>query len=187
MEPQKPQLTVDDAEISLIKSVFADNDALLKAIRALFLNLDVTALDRDMVRAAFSGKPALLKIMHKRFNPKLDRDTPIGQQSDSWLGAEGMVFGAQRDTIEQAVSYKEQALKMLSQALLLLENPEGELLDLDYTPSLMLNDPLRIHLLARNQYIRHVESQLLFLKLIAGQKSETAEAAKERLMKSSSK
>lgn len=174
---------VAQKDIDLIKASF-DED-LLKIVRALFLGLEVTANEKALVKKAFAN-PDLRALMAKRFYPQLERDTPIGQASDIWLGAEQMVFGYTPDTIYQAVRYKQLAIDMIKLSLALLENPEGP------RPSVAFEPPvgptadrdvqLQTALLARNMYIRLVESQLLTFWLTTQQKApeNPKEAAKKK-------
>lgn len=179
----KEVTNISEQEADLIRGVFANNENLLKLIRALFLNLGITQEEKESIKGTFSSKP-LRDVIWKRLYPTLSKDLPIGQVQDIWLGTEQMVFGATTDTIKQALGYKEKSLEMTKTALELLENPDGQSLDLSYDPE---RDPLGIDLLARNQFIRHVESQLAYLWLIASQKKLTPKEEAERLLKDSTK
>ena len=182
---EKTAENVNAEEIKLIRAVV--DEPLLKSVRALFLGLNPTKADKALVKGAFANK-ILRDVMKRRFYPTLDRDQPIGQVQDVWLGVEQMVFGMARDTIEQAVAYKELALDYTKKALALLENPEGEAVDLSYSPKIDGASGLQIKLLARNQFIRHVESQLLFLFLISKTKEEgTPKEQEEKKKKSGNK
>jgi len=100
-----------DAEMSLLKMTFAENDMLIKLLRKIFL-------------------------------PELTPDAPIGQNIDLWM------------TIKVDELSPEEAL---------------------------------INLKARNSLIQHLEVCLNTIKILAGQKDETAEQTKERLSKDSTK
>ncbi len=178
------QLNVNDKEIELIKATFSENEYLLKAMRALFLNLGVSDEDKELMKNTFANEE-LMKIIEKRFYPVLSKETPIGQVQDNWLGVEQMIFDRPLDTIAQAVQYKDMALKMTRKALDLLKDPDGEKLDIEYV--LDNDDKLQVKLLARNQFVRHIESQLLFLLVIAGKKDESSQEAKKRLTQDSTK
>ncbi len=177
---------INPEEISLIKATFTDE--LLKSVRAVMLGLDVTAAEKAQVKGVFSN-PKIMDIMVRRFYPKLDKDMPIGQVQDVWLGVEQMIYGESRDTIYQAVHYKAKALELTKKGLGLLVNPDREAMDMDFVPPIgpmSDNDvSLQVGLLARNQYIRHVESQLLFLSLTTKLPDETPEKASKRAKKDS--
>lgn len=175
---------ITDKETKIIQAVF--NDDLLKQVRALMLELPLTEVEKGSIKSVFADKE-VLAVMYKRFYPTLDKDTPIGQVQDTWLGTESMVFGNSLDAITQALGYKKASLAYTKKALELLEDPFGEPVAYvkDYDPVSYPNDPLGITLLARNQYIRHVENQLLFLSIIAKQTVVTPEEAKKKSDKDS--
>lgn len=176
---QKQLMNVNEEEVKLIKAVFTNNDVLLQAMRAVLLGLSPTVDEQESVRSAFANEQ-LKKVIWRRFYPTLDKNSPIGQVQDVWLGVEEMVFGHAPDTIKQAVDYKRGALEMTRRGLNLCENPGSDSINVEYFPESDF-DVLKTGLLARNQYIRHVESQLLWLKIIAGQKEETPQETKKRL------
>lgn len=171
-EQSKEPRNISDKEIAIIQATITED--VLKLVRALFFGLPISDLEKARVKEIFADEQ-LKAIVWKRFYPQLDRDTPIGQVQDSWLGAEQMVFGNSPDTIKQALEYKQQALILTKQGLELLSDPSLKAPDLTYSPTQYPQDPLGIALLARNQYIRHVEQQLLFLLLLSKQKQETPE------------
>lgn len=183
-ENQPQKININQEEVSLIKSIFKDNEKLLKATRACMFGLGLTNDEKSLLKSTYSSEP-LMKIMFKRFVPRISKDEPIGQISDIWLGVETQVFGHSRDTIYQAVQYKKKAVDLTEQALALLSDPQDDKIDLNFTPSQA--DDLQIELLARNQYIRHIEQQLLFIKVISEQKDESPIEAAKRLKKDSTK
>ena len=184
-ELREHRKSLSEEENKLVKDTFKDNESLLQSIRALFYSLPITSAEKETIRALFQNE-ALLAIFHRKFCPEMDRNSPIGQVQDVWLGAEKMVYGASRDEIAQAVGYKAASVALVKKCLALLSDPDGERVSLDFTPA--ENDPLQIWLLSRNQFIRHVEQQLLFLWIIANQKEElTAKERAEKSTKNSSK
>lgn len=174
MGEQTPQMHVDEKELAVIKRTFKDNDALLQSMRAVMLNIEPSEADKKIVMSVFADDE-LFTLVYKRFLPSLSKATPIGQASDVWLGAEQMVFGQSENAIVQAIEYKERSIEMTKLALAGLKSGSCEV-DVTFSARKYLNDPLGINLLARNQFIRHVESQLLFLKLIAAQTKADSKA-----------
>lgn len=182
---QKQQdFTVNEKELGIIKTTFSDNEILLKKIRARMLGLNVSEKDKQDIARVFSDKE-LYTVIKKRFYPTFDMDTPIGQIQDVWLGVEQMIFGATENTVRQAIDYKEEALVLTAKGLESLVNVDMEGVDVSFTNN--KDDKLGVNLLARNQYVRHVESQLMFLMVIAGKKEETEDQAKKRLGMDSAK
>lgn len=174
---------MDVYDTTILKAVFKDNDHLLKTVRALFFGLELTADEIKLIKNTFSSK-TLMKVMWDRFLPSLSKDAPIGQMGDRYLGIEAMISGVHRDTVKQVIEYKQQSHILMEQALELLEDPTGEKINLEY--DFDIPDEVGSRMLARNQYIRHVESQLSLIKVITDMKDETVEQAKERLKKNSS-
>jgi len=166
----------------LIKKTFAGNEQALQLARAVMFGLPTSEQEREIVRATFN-LPGVIEVFKKKLLPQLDKQAPIGQVSDVWLGAEQMVFGQQVTAIRQAIQYKKIALEMTEQAIALLQNPEGDAVDL----SIDYEEELGIRLLARNQYIRHIEQQLVFIKIIAEMNEDTEKQIKEKRLKDSAR
>lgn len=178
-------LSANDAEIALLKSVFADNENLLKSIRSLFLGFTVNSDDANLIRVTFKDEN-LMKALRKKMYPVIDPTSDIGELTDFWLGTETEVLGKDVDTINQVVSSKQLALDMMAHAFELLREPTLNPIDLSFDVTGQ-NDPYQIRLLARNKYIKAVETGLTILKVIAGTKSETVEQAKKRMEMDSAK
>lgn len=164
-KPLTPVNNLREDENLLIQKTFSEE--LLLAMRSLFYGLEFNDSDKTLIRAVFSDPKALVAV-RRRFLPKLDTSTPIGSVGDAWIGVEENIYGAHRDTIKQAIGYKELVIDMTEKALQLLENPDGQRISLKYQPE--LDDELGTKLLARNMFIKHVESQLNFLKIVMGNK-----------------
>ena len=158
-----------EKEMELLKRTFGENEPFLKSVRNLMLGLPTTKEERGLIKKTFT--PELVAIFKRRLCPDLDSEAPIGQIQEVWIGAEQMVFGEHPDTIKQALAYKDQAIKMTRQALDLLENPEGPKPMVKYEPSMYMDDPLGINLLARNQFIKGIENNFVFIWLAANQKT----------------
>lgn len=172
-------------EVKLIQSTFAGNERLLITIRSLFFGLPMTKTEKESVRSAFKAD-LLRKIFWKRFRPSLDnRDVGIGQTVDLWAGVD--IRGQSRDAIYQSVMARKLLIDYTEKALKLLENPEGEIVDLNYDPELNISDQLHVKLVARNSFLSHIENQLSLIKLIADQKVESVDEAKARIVKNSNK
>lgn len=172
---------------ALIKQVFSKNPDLLKVLQALFLGFELTAEEKEMVKTTFANDE-LFEAVRRRFAPRLERDTMVGQQSDEWAGLEEQIYGAYEGQIYQAVHYKKEAIKMAKQAMALLKDPDGPKIDISYDPDVVLNDPLQIKLLARNMYIKMIQNQLSTIWVIAEQKeNENPQQTAERILKDSTR
>ena len=177
-------ITVERQKEVLAKA-FRGNKENIQLVQALMLGIELTKEEKETIKTLFAS-PELKEVFNQRFLPTLGKDTPVGQQSDEWAGVEEMIYGAQRDTIFQAVHYKKGAIEMTRKALALLDNPEGERPDLSYDPTLAIDDPLAIKLLIRNQFIKHVQSTLSILWVMAEMKDkETLQQVASRLQQDS--
>lgn len=159
------QLTRSEMDAVIIRRVFKGNDALLFAMRAVLLGLGANDSEKKMVAGTFSDA-VTLKAVIQRFLPAIRKDDALGNITEVWGGAEKMVFGHSRETIEQALQYKEKGIQMARDAMKLLVNPDLPAPDLSMIVD-MTTDPLGIRLLVRNQYIKMVEEQLVGLKIVA--------------------
>lgn len=181
---EKQKLMYSDKEIDLIKSVFSENEPLLKAVRKLFFGADLSIEEKGFIASNFT--PEIIEVFRRKVYSVNNLETPIGQLSDFWIGVEQQIFGASRDTIYQAIESKNMVLEMFTKAFNLLSNPDGEKVSVQITPMLEA-DPLGVKMLARNLYMKAVETALLTVQTIAGKKTETLEQTLKRLQQDSSK
>lgn len=178
---QSASPVISDKDVAIIKGVF--NEDFLKSTRAIMLGLGATPAEKETVSSVFRDTN-VRSLIWRRFLPSIDRAAPIGQLQDIWFGAEQMVFGQQRDTIEQAIGYKTKAIEMTKQALACLDNPDLPAPDINTWPNTAI-DPLQIGFQARNMFIRHIDQQLAYLWLIAQQEDKTPkEIEKQRKLDS---
>lgn len=181
--PKKEQtMRIADDELDFIKQQFANNDQLLRSIRALMYGLDVLPTEKSEIKKAFSS-PLALRTAQKLFLPSIADDVPIGQCIDSLMTIK---FDGQ--SVEQSiiiVEARERMMGMMATALKLLEDPEG----LKVTTELgnLAGTERLTQLIARNSFIVQTDQSLLQIKLLAGQKTETVEQTKKRLQADSSR
>lgn len=188
-QPTKRKLSITEQEIEALKSAFADNEFLLKAVRKLFLGWDITEEEASLIKSTFSDD-FVFSAFRKKIYPILDKESPIGELSDYWFGTETEITDKSPDTIRQIVESKDIVRNWLENAFELLKNPSGTKIDVSFNPKeagKAKGDTFQINLLARNKFIRTVETGLTMIKVIAGQKTESVEQAKKRLEQDSSK
>lgn len=184
MAEQKP-LMYSEKDIEVIKATFADNEALLVLLRKLFFGKDISEDEKKLIKSTFSN-PEVVEVLRRKVYPVQNFDGGLLQFNDFWLDAESQVFGASRDTIYQAIESKKLIKAMLEKAFNLLINPDGEKVVIDYDP-IIEADPLGVKMIARNLYIRSIQTALITVHLIAGRKDETPEQATKRLLSDSAK
>lgn len=187
MEKQKQQkMRYSDAELSVIKATFVDNDELLIAIRKVFLQLDLTTAEKQMIKS-LQDKPDLLAVIRKSFLPEIDGNAPFQQVVDLF-----MTLKMDDKTPTQAYPHilaREKLIQYLHEQLRFLE--EGAKPKLSFKELTKIGDKvdedIYIDLLCRNTIIGHTEMQLQQFIVLAGQSDETVEQTKERLFKNSTK
>lgn len=182
----KKALMYSDSDIELIKATFAENDYLIIAVRKLFFGAELTQEEKNSIKEAFKD-PKVIEVLRRKIYPVFNAETPVGQISDPWIGVEEQIFGASRDTISQAINSKAVAISMFEQAFNSLKNPDGEQVSIKFDPLSLNADELAINLIARNLYMKGVETGLLGVKMIAGKKDESIEQTLARLQQDSSK
>lgn len=180
------ELMYSENDIKIIKGLFADNDYLLKLLRRLFFGDELTEQEKKIITDTFKDEASIEVLRRKVYSTK-NYDTQIGHVSDFWMGAESQIFGASRDTIAQAVESKSIVEEMFKKAFNLLKDPNGQKVNLEYNPISLMSDPLQTGLIARNLYMKAIETALFTVKTIAGQKDETPEQALKRLNQDSTK
>ncbi len=179
---------IADQEVALLKTVFKDNDYLLKTLRSLFFGYEVSKEDKELVNKTFSGKTQLQLALRKKIYALPTDDAPIEYLPDIWNGLEQSVFGQSRDTIYQSVTSKGILVEMLTLTMKLMEDPEGEKVSLDFNPvTSLMSDPLETRLLARIMFMNTIHRGLNMVKVVANQPEESEEDKARRLQKDSSK
>ena len=173
-----------EQENELLKTIFKDNDYLLKLTRNVFFGFPLTDEEKQTVKNTYSNAP-LKEAVRKKFYPLFGDEMPIGSVSDFWGGTEQNLLGQHKDTIYQNVISKQEVLEMLQKGFEALTDYKK--IDLSYNPKLSVNDDLAVKLLARNLYIRTVETGLNFVKIVANQKEEDKKETAKKLLKNSSK
>lgn len=185
MAEQPRQLPVNEQEIALLQSNFKGNEDILKLVRSHFFGFKLSDAEKLQLKGIFKNTD-VLNAVRKKIYPILSNDVPIGQVADFWMGSEQNVYGQSKDTIYQTLHSKQLVLEMLEKALKLLTE-DGEIDSLDYNPKLLLTDELGIQLLARNLYIKTVETGLNFIKLTADMEITSPTEIKKNAVKNSSK
>lgn len=175
-----------DKELEIIKSTFRDNEDLLLAIRKSFLQLSLDPIDVSMLND-LKDKRESLKVIRKSFLPTIEGDAPLHQVIDLWMTVE--FKDKTPDMVLLVVKARELLIEYIDQQLRILE---GEI----KSPKILFNSLVKapetgeeayINLTVRNTAISHCEMQLNQFLILAGEKDETVEEMKDRLLKDSSK
>lgn len=177
-------LTLSEKEQELLKTVFKDNEYLLKLMRSLFFGFDLTDKEKGIIQTTFKNVD-VREAVRKKIYPILSNEPPIGQIADFWLGTETQIFGASRDTIYQAIQSKLLVKDLFEKGLALLTDPNGERVSLEIGD--ISTDILQTKLLARNLYLKTIETGLQMIMMTSNVKKEDAEALKKKIAQNSGK
>ena len=172
------KMRYSEQELGLIKSIFAENDTALIALRKKMLGVELSETEKELTNYSEDT----LKLLGKTFNPQIDPEAPIHQIIDLWM------------TVDVKDKTPEQARINLKARKVVLEYIEKRLagkktFSLDSLIYSDKNDDETnlVNMTARNTILGHIEQQLQQLSILAGQKDETVEDLMERLSKDSSK
>lgn len=192
MSEQKKQniRRVSDDMINAFKSVFAENFELVIAIRKSLLQLTLTDFDKSLIANNLHSNDNLYRIVSDVFNPQLRGDEPLNQVVDLWATIDtknenSEFVGLQISSRATVIKYIQEQLDILFNkssvqtivlsSLLPTENKDSSIED------------IHAKLYARNEILKHIETQLTQLYLLAGMKGETIEQTQKRLMSNSAK
>jgi len=183
MEKQKQERRITDAEMNLLKTTFAENEPLLKMMRKAMLGLSMTQDEQDVVMYLFRNHSELSALIRKMFIPEITGNDPLGQQIDLWMTIDNKDRTV--DELHMHLMARAKVLSMLEDGLKDLTAPHADN-RISFAPTGNVYEDI-IWYIARNTYVNHVESRLLEIKILAGQKEETVDETKNRLSKDSSK
>lgn len=170
-----------EEELQLIKDTFADNWTLLNALRKMFLQMELTAVDLSAIQTNVRGRPEVMKLVHKHFLPELSDDVPFALQSDFLL------VGQIKELAPASALLHLKALKLTADYIRQQLGGKKGIRFSDLAELNLEDDIVYINMLARNTILNHIESKLNELKILAGKKEETPEETIKKLRKDSAK
>jgi hypothetical protein len=184
MQEKKQTKRYTDEELATIKNTFNENDSLLKAIRKVFLQSPLNAL--DLSNLEIIKKEGILKILRKTFLPTIDVEAPLNQIIDLW-----MTIDLKDRNLEESYMLfqsRDKLIKYLDQQIKVLEGSKKETIkfkSLSYAKR-KTPDQAYIDYDVRNRIILHTEMMLQQLEILS-LPEETEEEKKERQLKDSAK
>jgi hypothetical protein len=193
MRDKNQILIYTDAEISLIKAVFADNEDLLYALRKVFLQFPMTDTEMKLIKDAMT--PEVITILKKRIYPEMTGDEPFGQLSDVYQVLNNDLASKDVSEMDPIFISTQLVVDYLAQQFETLKEIDSDSVT---NKKLILLDDLKVlkekssfeqyvDTKARNFIIGHIDGKLQMIKTIAGEKTETTEQAKERMTRNSNK
>lgn len=187
-EKKRQAMRFTDAELSLIKNTFAENNELLKAIRKVFLQMPLSDADKAILNVFHSND--LMGVVRKAWLPTLDPEAPLHQLIDLYMTVD--IKEKTPDDAYPQIMARHQVIAYLEQQLQSLTNLD------ESEQAIRLDDMLRItpraeamelyvNYTARNTIIGHTEMQLDQMRILAGSKDESTEDTLRRLQQNSTK
>lgn len=171
-----------DSELALIKSIFADNEPILMALRKFLYGGTLNETESVWVKGL---SPEGIAVIKKIVLPQLELDSPLFGAVDLW---------ANINTKEQSLqkSYEEMLARKIVEDYLekqieLLSGKKVKNINLFSLHKMEDKNPedAVIDLAARNTIISHIDIQLYQAKVLAGHKEESVEETQQRLQKNS--
>jgi len=192
MRDANQKMRFNDAELSLLKGLFADNEELLFSVRKVMLQFELTKQEEITLKKNINETTfALLK---KVFLPELEGDAPIFQLTDMILGLGSDIKDKPIELAMPYIQAKDIEIKYLAQRLEALrgndipEMAEISLADMAKIKLTKTNaESVYANILARNFILSFVDTHIQQMKFLAGLKEETVEQTKDRLQKDSNK
>lgn len=173
-----------DAEIGIMKSVFAENKALLKIVRKFFLQLPMSDTEKTLLSQVKTRET--IQVLEKCILPNIDGDAPFHQVIDLWMTIK--LDGMTPDTAIYHLESRDILIKYLDAMLKELRDEKVETIKID---SLLFSKEKGaernfIDLLTRNTIIGHIEMQINQIFVLAGKKDEDVETTLKELDKKNS-
>jgi len=172
-------------EIALVKLTFKNNLKLLRAIRKVFLQIELTEEEDIMIRKTIKGD--VHAILSKLFLPQIDGDAPIKEVLDLMMTID-LVSRIPEDA-KWHMRARKKLIRYLEQSLYLLEGKISEDKIIFETLAELTDDDTEdyINMITRNTILNHVETILEKISITANAEDKTDEEVKEQNKLDSSK
>lgn len=189
---QKQKMRYSDGELELIKTLFAEEEDLPKAIRKHFLQMPLEIHEQHLLTKAFTEIPANAALLRKAYLPTLDPEAPVNQLVDLWMTVQ--IADKSPEAAYPHLMARELLISYLDQQLKAIEEGQFDHSKAGIQLSSLVNgivgrDVLDVYveLTARNTLVSHNEQQLQMLNILSGTKKETVEETKRRLEQDSNR
>lgn len=184
--PKKGQtMRFTDGELSLIKGLFADNEALLYALRKSLLGFVLDSNESALIKGLSKEAFALIR---KAFLPQIDPASPFFQMTDMAMGLNiDLKEKTEVDSLPFIIA-KAIEIQYMEEALGKLEGTYTEPFTYNLSDLARLTDEnVFVNITARNYLLSYIDSNCKQLEFLAGTKEETVEQTVARLQKNSAK
>jgi hypothetical protein len=197
---QKRLSRFTDAEKDLIRNTFKDREDLLKVLRKMFFQFELSAVDLSLLQLSFKNKE-LLKVLRRLFLPELEADLPIttiGGQMDplvsipvNQLLPEGAVGHIK--AVDRFIKYIDQQLRLLEDGRFTSrpEKVSGKTEGIRFSDFSVLEGKtdmdIYLDIFARSIIVQQVEKQLNTILAMSEEGKMTDDEIREIMQKNSSK
>ena len=185
------KMRFNDAELSLLKALFADNTELLFTIRKVLLQFKLTEQEEASLKGMIND--TTFTLLKKVFLPEIDPDAPLFQLADMVLGLGGDIKDKMIDQVALYIQAKDLEIRYMEQQVAVLKDTTIPVkLSLSDMASLKMGktrdeNDVFISVIARNYLLSYIDTNLQQIKYLAGLKTETVEETKARLARDSAK
>lgn len=184
--PKKGQtMRFTDGELSLIKGLFADNEALLYALRKSLLGFvlddNESALIKGLSKEAFA-------LIRKTFLPQIDPASPFFQMTDMAMALNVDIKEKSEEEALPLIVAKAIEIQYMEEAVGKIDGSYTEPFTYNLSDLARLTDEnVFVNITARNYLLSYIDSNCKQLEFLAGTKEETVEQTVARLQKNSAK
>jgi hypothetical protein len=178
-------------ELSLIKTLFADNEEFVLAVRKVMLQAELNASQKELINKLVTD--TVFALIKKSFLPHIDSDAPMHQLAHLNMGLLSEIrekgveeMAPQFDAKALEIKYIEQQLNVLKNINDVIETPI-KLEELSVLSKELSAYDMYVNTVAFTFLLSYVDSILMQMTLLAGEKDETVEQTLARLEKDSTK
>lgn len=179
------RMRYSDAELSLIKNTFAEQEELLVLLRKFLLQGNLTASELSYLKS-YTDSPAVIKVLKKAICPVMDKQAPAFQTVD--LFSNIAVDTIPTEHANLIIKSRQLAVQYLNERFdeLAGEKVEDPIMFDELITGVEEAAVAHLNLVTRNFILSHVDSQLFNSVLVmAGTKDEDPEEQKRRLTQDS--
>lgn len=190
MRDKNQQFIFNDEELSLIKNTFGDDesDNLLYTVRKVLLQFPLTDVEKGWIKLSIT--PEVHAVLKKRILPEISEEFPLGQLPSILTTLTEQIKVKDVEEMAPQLEAKQLEMDYLEQQFKALHDPETpqpiELVDMGKIGTKEKHMAF-VHMTAYLFLLGYIDPMLIFIKSIAGQKTESIEDQKQRMTRDSSK
>ena len=190
MARDKDQIFIfNEAELKLIKTVFSDNEALLYAVRKVFLQFPLSEAEQESIKEQIT--PEVLKVLKKRMLPDISDDFPLTQLADIVTTLSQDIKTKSPEEMELLFRAKMLEMDYLSERFRVLAdvNHDFDTLRLKSMREVSgkSTEEAFVEMTAYLFLLGYIDPMLMLIKNIAGAKDESVEQQIARMRRDSNK